>query len=412
MTSSFLPLQPVGQEYAFYESMFRIALGVGSTSEVSCSRLGGRAAVDFFLKSGLGRSELREIWSVVDSNGTGSIDFHQFTQSLKMIALVQESSGNFEREHILIEMQKKQSFPHPRFEGITLPSNVRYASAGFISLKTQGSTNRIEKDRVDDGGTITGNGDNTSEDDDDEFGDFENADSKANEASITEDEEFGGFQSGDPNVNVKAGDKSEDGTFFQTAFAGALPANTERPLTLAPLSLKGSVRTLASHSSHSSLRDIVSRSQPTASPSHSATSSFGEFVSASHSTAAPPTLASSGKGSKLNLSPLYNKACTPSHEANTPSGEVQVPSSEVDTAPTFDWTFSSPDPTLALTSSPAVSLKDVSLSAMPSSISPGSTPTALLNSTALIDLFSLYEQKISLALFDIVQKRAVTEGAF
>ena len=98
MASSSQVLQFVGLEQAFYESLFRVAL---LDQPASGARLGGRAAVNFFLTSGLAREVLREIWSLVDVGGVGSISFSQFARSLQIIACVQQNSGVLERGQIV-----------------------------------------------------------------------------------------------------------------------------------------------------------------------------------------------------------------------------------------------------------------------------------------------------------------------
>lgn len=92
-------LQLVGLEQAFYESLFRVAL---LDQPASGARLGGRAAVHFFLTSGLAREVLREIWGLVDVEGLGSINFLQFARSLQIIACVQQNSGILERGQIVV----------------------------------------------------------------------------------------------------------------------------------------------------------------------------------------------------------------------------------------------------------------------------------------------------------------------
>ena len=90
-SSQLLPL--VGLELACYETLWRVALGAEAMSQVSAARLGGRAAVAFFLTSGLDRQVLREIWGMVDVEGAGSISFAQFSRSLQTIAFAQQNSG-------------------------------------------------------------------------------------------------------------------------------------------------------------------------------------------------------------------------------------------------------------------------------------------------------------------------------
>ncbi|KAL3627446.1 EH domain-containing protein 1 [Castilleja foliolosa] len=101
-------------------------------------RLTGSDAANFFAMSNLSKSELKQVWAIVDSKRQGFIGLKEFTAAMKLISLVQE--GHDLNSELVKSTVYLETLSPPSMEGLdALLANYR-APVSNEDSKTNGNT--------------------------------------------------------------------------------------------------------------------------------------------------------------------------------------------------------------------------------------------------------------------------------
>ncbi|CAN0211430.1 unnamed protein product, partial [Laminaria digitata] len=110
---------PPAEQLHVYEGMF----GVASASSAVPGTVSGRAAVQFFSRSGLPKDSLKTIWSLCDPSLTGCIHRPGFFAAMRLIALAQGGPGPGQAPATNLSMSALEAsryspLPPPRMAGV------------------------------------------------------------------------------------------------------------------------------------------------------------------------------------------------------------------------------------------------------------------------------------------------------